>query len=255
MATKSKRNRQVKTADTVFGIIETLHELDGAGVTELADELGMAKSTVHDHLSTMVEKEYLIKEDRTYRLGLRFLDHGMYAKHSLGVSPIVQPNLNQMSDETGEIAWFLVEDYGKGVYLNKAKGERAVQPYGKIGNRVDLHSIAAGKAILAELPEQRVREIIDRHGLEPQTKATITDPDQLFEELETIRETEVAFNDEESLDGHRAVASPVNPNDRLHGAIVVSGPKNRLRGDRFREEIPEIVSGTANAIELELAAQ
>ncbi|MBZ6497073.1 IclR family transcriptional regulator [Natrinema longum] len=255
MASDNNRNRRVKTADTVFGIVESIQALDGAGVTELSEELGLAKSTIHDHLSTMVEKEYLVKNDQTYQLGLKFLNHGIHARDSLDLLPTVQPNLKQMANETGEIAWFLVEEYGRGVYLSKAKGDRAVQPYGKIGNRVDLHSIAAGKAILAHLPEDEVRTIIEKHGLESQTSETITDTDQLFEELESIRQSGVAFNDGESLAGHRAVASPICPNDRLIGAIVVSGPKNRIQGDMFTEKIPEIVSGTANAIELELTAR
>lgn len=255
MTSNNNRDRRVKTADTVFGIVESIQKLDGAGVTELSDELGLAKSTVHDHLSTMVDKEYLVKDGQTYRLGLKFLNHGIYTRDSLDLLPTVQPNLKQMAKETGEIAWLLVEEYGQGVYLSKAKGDRAVQPYGKIGNRVDLHSIAAGKAILAHLSEERMREIIERHGLEPQTEETITDVDQLIEELESIRQSGIAFNDGESLAGHRAVASPICLNDRLCGAIVVSGPKKRIQGELFTKKIPEIVSGTANAIELELTAR
>jgi DNA-binding IclR family transcriptional regulator len=224
-------------------------------VTELAEDLGLAKSTVHDHLSTMVEKEYLVKNGSSYQLGLKFLNHGIRSRECLGVLPTVQPHLEQVANETGEIAWFLVEEYGRGVYLSKAKGDRAVQPYGTVGDRVDLHNIAAGKAILAHLPDERVRAIIDGHGLESRTSETITDPDRLLEELESVRETGVAFNDEESIVGHRAVASPVRPADRLIGAIVVSGPKKRIQGELFADELPAIVSGTANAIELELAAE
>jgi DNA-binding IclR family transcriptional regulator len=255
MTAEDGRDRRVKSANTTFDIIETIHELDGAGVTAIAESLGLAKSTVHDHLSTMVDKEYLIKEGSSYQLGLKFLTHGIHARDHLGVLPTVQPHLEQVASETGEIAWFLVEEYGRGVYLSKAKGDRAVQPYGTVGDRVDLHGIAAGKAILAHLPEPRVRGIIDEHGLEPQTSETVTDPDRLLEELESIREQGIAFNDEESIVGHRAVASPIRPADGLLGAIVVSGPKKRLQDERFTEELPELVSGTANAIELELATR
>jgi DNA-binding IclR family transcriptional regulator len=255
MTSEDGRDGRVKTTDTTFDIIESVQELGGAGVTELAEDVGLAKSTVHGHLSTMVDKEYLVKQGSTYQLGLKFLNHGIHSRERLGLIPTVRPHLKRVASETGEIAWFLVEEYGRGVYLSKAKGDRAVQPYGTVGDRVDLHGIAAGKAILAHLPDERVREIIDEHGLEPQTSETMTDPGRLLEELESIQEEGVAFNDEESIVGHRAVASPICPADRLIGAIVVSGPKKRIQGELFTDELPELVSGTANAIELELAAQ
>jgi len=85
------------------------------------------------------------------------------------------------------------------------------------------------------------------------TENTITSPEDLFREVESVRTEGVAFNDEESITGFRAVASPVTSPDGQVGAFVVSGPRNRIQGDRFSETLPEIVSGAANALELELS--
>ncbi|SFR64295.1 IclR family transcriptional regulator [Halogeometricum limi] len=246
---------RVKTTATVFEIVEALDELGDASLTELADHLGLAKSTAYDHLTTMVEHEYVVKDEKRYRLGLRFLKCGVNTKRNLQVSQLAQPVLNQLAEQTNEIAWLLVEEYGQGVYVNKAKGMFAVQAYGKMGTRVHLHNIAAGKAILAHLPEHRVREIIEQHGLPAQTENTITDPEELFEHLAEIRERGVAFQDCESMENFRAVASPVVADGRLHGSLVVSAPKNRMRAEKFREEVPDLVAGAANALELELLSQ
>ena len=247
------RTRTVKSASNLFGVLEAVHELEGAGATAVADHLGIAKSTAHDHLTTLVEHEFLIKEGSTYRVGLKCLNYGIQAKNRLELANAAKPSLEQMAEETGEIVWLTVEEYGKGVFIEKAMGERAVQPYGELGRRVPLHDIASGKAILAHLSEDRVREIVEKHPLPNRTENTITDVEELLAELETIRERGYALNDSETFEGFRAVASPVIVGDDLLGSIVVSGPENRFRGERFRTELPEIVTGTANAIELSLA--
>lgn len=251
----TERNGPVKSADTMFSVIDGVHELDGAGVTELAEHIDCAKSTVHDHLRTLVDHEYLVQEGSTYQIGLKFLYHGMHAKRRMTFADVAKPTLEQLADETDEIAWLVVEEYGQAVYIEKATGDRAVQPYGEIGGRVPLQNIAAGKAILAHLPDERVREIVERRRVRERTERTITTYPELAEELEGIRERGYALNDGETITGFRAVASPIVHDGDLLGSIVVSGPANRLRGDRFRKTYPEIVTGAANAIELSLASR
>lgn len=102
---------------------------------------------------------------------------------------------------------------------------------------------------------ERTQAVIDRYGLPERTENTTTSPEALFGEVESARAEGVAFNDEESITGFRAVASPISSPHGQVGALVVSGPKNRLRGEKFSETIPEIVSGAANALELELSSE
>ncbi len=242
----------VQASERTLEIVQTLRDREEATLTELARDLEMPRSTLHGYLSSMVNAEYLIKDDGAYRLGLRFLDHGVATQRADPLYDAAGPILEQIAEETREIVWLVVEEYGKAVCLRKAEGDLAVQPYKRLGARLHLHDIAAGKAILAHLSEGRVREILDRHGQPASTDATVTDPDRLLDELATVAETGVAYNDGESLDRFRAVASPVCLDGEVLGSIVVSGPKNRLRGDRFRETVPETVTGAANALELEL---
>lgn len=245
----------VKTADRVFDIIETFDDLGDGTLTEVADQLDVPRSTAYDYLTTMVEAGLLIKEDKRYRLSLKFLQYGIGARAADSLYEFITPTLDRLAEETGEIAWYMVEENGKGVYMDKAKGPNAVQPYGRIGDHVHLHDIAAGKAILAHLPESRVRRIAERHGLPARTERTITDIDDLFEELAEIRDRGVAFNDDEAMTRFRAVASPIVTEGTVHGSIVVSGPKNRIQGERFRTELPDLVAGTANALELKLLSE
>jgi len=243
----------VQSVEVMFTIVEALKELDGAGVTELSDHLDLPKSTLHNYLATLEQEEYVRKDGTTYHVGLRFLDLGAYARDQIEMFEVAKPELEHLATETGELANLLVEEHGKGSYLYRTRGEMAVQVRGHVGTRAPLHSTSLGKAILAHLPESRVEQIIDEHGLAPSTPETITDPETLFEELAAIRDRGVAFDDEERLRGLRCVAAPIRANDEVVGAISVSGPTNRLRNDRFREEIPQALLEVQNVIELNVA--
>lgn len=245
--------RTVKSLDTTFAIIEKIEELDRAGVSELAEELSIAKSTAHKHLRTLENKEYLVREDKKYRLSLKHLKFGRHALEKVEIADAAGPVIEHLAEETGEAVWVAIEEHGQVVYVNKALGDRAVPSRGGIGNRIDLHSASIGKAILAVLPQSRIDEIIEQRGLPQLTERTITTRDELMEELEEIRERGVAFNDGESLKGLRAVASPVKHDGEVIGAVAVVGTENRMKGDYFREEIPDLVRGAANEIELKLA--
>jgi len=253
MPTSNKTGRTVKTTETAFTIIEGLEELDGARVTELADHLGLADSTVHSHLATLLEMGYVVKEGDQYQIGSRFLNLGEAAKERKEAFDLVKPKVEQLAEETEERCQFIVEEHGRGVYLHRETGSRAVWTDSGLGRRIYLHSTAAGKTVLATLSDERVEEIIERWGLPPLTDQTITDPDELFAELETVREQGFATNVEESTEGLRAVGVPIVDGDgKLVGALSVSGPSHRMKGEWFESEIPNLLLGTANELELNL---
>lgn len=255
MGAQESSGRRIKTADTIFDIIEALQKLEGATTGEIADDLDLAVSTAHDHLKTLVDKKYVVNDDGTYRLGLRFLEHGIYAKNQHPLAEVPQSILEGLADETEEAAWLVVEEHGMAVYLKNAIGDRGLKTYGDIGTRRYLHTIAPGKAILAHLPEERVEAVLDEYGLPALTEKTITDRNELYAELEEIREAGFALNEGGRILGGNAVGAPIIVDGDLYGAIGVSGPESRLRGERFREELPRMVLERKNVIELQLASR
>jgi len=243
----------VKTTRTTFRILEALKDRTEATLTELAEEFDLSRSSVHNYLSTLESEGYVIKDDNTYRIGLRFLEFGGHARHNEHLYHIAREEVTELAKETGEMSNLLIEEQGRGIYLFRARGERAVQTDTYIGERVYLHSTALGKSILAHLPEQRVEEIIDRHGLPAATEKTITDRDELYKELERIREDGVAFDDEARFEGQRCVGVPItNDDDTVEGAISLSGPVSRFQGERFRWEIPNKLKDAANVIQFKM---
>jgi DNA-binding IclR family transcriptional regulator len=245
-------NYEVKAGTKLFSIVETVQKLDDPTLTDIANHLDYPKSTTHNHLETLKENGYLKVNDDVYELTLKFLDHGIYAKQQLRITRLAQGILQQLAEDTNEAAWLMVEEQGYVVGVEKAFGERAIQTSGRIGRRTRFHYHAPGKAILANFSPDRVDEILEQQGLPQKTEHTITDRDALEEELEAVRERGVAFDVGEAIDGIRSVAAPVVCDGTVEGAVGVVGPANRLRGDRFREEIPELVSGAANELELRI---
>jgi len=243
--------RRIQAVGTSCEILDALRRTAGAGVSELAAETGRSKATVHSHLSTLVDNEFVVKRGDTYETSLKFVDFGEHAKHSVDIYEIAKQEVDKLTAETGEVCQFMVEEHGRGVYLHKSRGENAVQTASSTGDRKDLHCTALGKAILSQLPRERVGAIIDRHGLEKHTENTVTSRDELFEELDRIRERNVAFDDEEALEGLRCVAAPTTyRGGDIQGAISTSGPTSRFKGERFHEDLAEAVRSAANVIEV-----
>jgi len=249
---RTQRDRTLRTTKTTLRVIEALRSLDGARVTELAEELDLAPSTVHGHLATLEGCEYVTKEGDVYALGLTFLGLGEYVRTRKRAYEIAKSSARRLAEESDCRAVFMTEEHGRGVYVHTFSGKYAVWTFSTVGMTVPLHVTAAGKAILSQLPEQTVEDVIERRGLEPETEHSITDRDELFEELEAIRERGFSFNREEQLVGVKAVGAPVmGAHERVIGSFSAASPANRMEGDWFENELPGIVLGIANEFELE----
>jgi DNA-binding IclR family transcriptional regulator len=244
----------LKTPKRSFEILELLRAEDGASVSRVAERLDSPPSTVHGHLSTLEDCGYVVREDGEYRLGLRFAYLGNHALDSTRAYRIADRYTEKVAAETGCRSIFGVEQNGRGIYVARDPGEHSAWEHEQIGNWFSLHTTAAGKAIIAHLPRERVDEIVERWGLPRQTPNSIVDRAELLAELRSVRETGVGFNREEHVPGVRAVSAPVfGPSDDVVGGLSASGPANQLRGHRFETDLPETLLGIANEFELDLA--
>lgn len=246
-------NVPINATETTLEIAQALQDHESVGVTELAAEVGLPRSTVFNHLKTLEQNEYVVNESGSYRLGCRFLELGAKARSYHDVHEVARQEVNRLAKETGEISALLVEEHGLGVFLHRAEGEQAVHIDSYTGQRIYLHGAALGKAILTSVPRSRVEEIIERRGLPALTENTITERDELFAELDEIDGRGVAFDDEERLDGLRSVAAPVRDSDgTVLGAISIAGPSSRVQRGRFEDEFPRKIEDAVNVIELNM---
>jgi DNA-binding IclR family transcriptional regulator len=161
---------------------------------------------------------------------------------------------NELAHETGERTQFVVEEDNVGVWIIRVLGSNAVLSDVRIGMRQFLHATAAGKCILAYLPDDRVEAVVDQHGLDALTDHTITDRGDLFESLETIRDRGYAFNREERIRREQEIGVGImNEHDEIIGSLSVSAPSYRWNEEDLHEKLPEVLLEAKNELELEIA--
>ncbi|WP_136602777.1 IclR family transcriptional regulator [Salinigranum halophilum] len=246
-----ENGRSIKSIENAFEIIEAVREADGIRLNELSEVVEKSPSTLHQYLQTLLQSEFLVKVGHEYHLSYRFLDYGEYARQRNPLFEITSKKVVQLADNTGERAQFVVPEHQQVVVLNTVVGDQAVKAGVRTGQRFPMHATAAGKAMLAHYPPARVKEIIEARGLTEITEHTITDEEELFDVLEEVRESGVAFNNQEDTSGLRAIGCAIRDADGLPvGALSVSGPSHRLEQAEFEQELIDRLKSTTNEIEL-----
>lgn len=249
MATNDPRT--IDSVRNTCRIIDVLRDRGEAGITEISEELEFSKSAVHGHLATLRDEGLVVKTDHTYSLSLRFIDLAEHVKNQVADHDIVKDVVTNLANETGEVVHFATMEDGRAVYLSKSLGDSAVETASEIGMRTSMHSSSLGKAMLAELPPERVDEIVDEHGMAAQTESTITDLDRLHEELEATRQRGYAIDDEENIPGVRCIGKAVSaPEVDLLGALSITGPSQRMTNERMEAELHDKIAQAANVIEV-----
>lgn len=244
---------EVKSVKTLFSILEQLSSNGPMGVTELSKALGMSKGGVHRYLQTLVNEGYAVKEEGTYNLGLRFLTLGGTVRQHFPYNAVIEQSVRKIARETGQRAQFLSEEHGYGIYLYRERDPQTAPLAAAIGRLVHLHTTAAGKAILANLSEDHIEEIIQKRGLRANTEKTITDRDTLLNALGEVREQGFAVNEGEHLEGVYAIGVPIrDPSGEILGGLSISGPSQKIQRLSKDGELPRELISFAEEIELEI---
>ena len=237
----------------VFDIIGALKQETIVGVTELAEHLDMPKSTVHAHLSAMMDSGYVVQtESKKYRLSLQFLDVGIEVRETQAMYDEVVPKLDELAEETNEKAWWVVEENGQAVFLAKSMGNRAIQTNSRIGQHTELYQLAAGMAIFSVLPDERRETILDSYDFPLPDGRT---REELETEIDEIAGRGVAYGAEQFLKGVTGVGAPLTDNSgNVYGAISIYGPVDRL-DDRVENEFTDLVRGISGELRVNLSYQ
>lgn len=246
---------KINSVKNTVELLDIVSRKGNVGLAEAATEIDMPKSTVHDYLQSLEEVGYLKNTSEGYSLTTRLLEQGARHRLQMEIYDTARPEIKKIARETGEHASLMIEENGFGILLTTVMGEDAVEVVTHDGTRTPLHATAPGRTILAHLPEERVDEIIDQHGLAAVTRNTITDREELESELATIREQKYASERGEIIDGIRGVGAPIirRDTDDILGAISVYGPTSRTSHKEFENTVPESLIESANIIELNMA--
>jgi IclR family pca regulon transcriptional regulator len=185
------------------------------GISDIADDLGMNRSTTHRYMITLVALGYLEQgESHKYRLGLRPIDLGLSALDAMGMREHAHPYLVELCRDSGCTVSLAVLNDTEIVYVDRVRGfrrgQRKVDLGPARGSRLPAYRTAMGRVLLAHLSEDERRERIARiEGLAKRGPNTIAGESALYRELERVREAGLAISDEELAPGLHAIGAPV----------------------------------------------
>ena len=230
----------VQTISRAFELLDLIAN-HGASVTisELATKSGLPMPTVHRLLKALVSLGHVRQTpSRRYALGPRLIRLGEMARQNLGTTAM--PFLAELVNITEETANFAMREGDLVVYVAQVPSRHSMRMFTEIGRRVLPHCTGVGKALLAQLPNSAVEEIIQRNGMPAMTAKTITDIDALMADLERIRQRGWAEDNGEQEIGVRCLAVPVLGTG-IAAAISVSGPEARITKESEEQIGPQLI--------------
>lgn len=230
---------RARTTVKSLRLVEELLERDGAGVTDLATDLDMSKSTVHNHLNTLRDCGYVVKDGGEYRVGLKFLHVGGLARSQMELYQSAKPEIETLAAETKEIVLLATEEVGEGVILCQL-GQQPSPEQWHAGKRFRLLDTPAGEAILASLPEDRIREVV--------AATAEVDADEVFAHIAEIRERGYVTSTASQRGEIRRVAAPIRDTENtVTGALCLVEHRDADMAHPAQETI-EMVTATASQI-------
>jgi DNA-binding IclR family transcriptional regulator len=225
-------------------------------VSELADRLGLHKSTVHRFLVNLETAGLVERTPRTgrYRLGMRLFELGSLVLQRMDLWDEALPFLESLVRDSGETGHLAVLDGGEAIYIERVEARRALRVPSAVGRGYPAHATNLGKVLLAYTDPGQLESWISERGLAAFTANTITDATQLRAELAAIRERGYAVDNEEYDEGLRCIGSPVwDHNGRVVAAVGIGGPVTRITPARI-EELADLVMAAARGLSRRLGA-
>ncbi len=204
------------------------------GVTELAKELGVQKSTIHSLLQTLLLRGFVRQTDTgRYTLGYGLIHLGEACAEQLDIREVARPLMTELANESQEIALLAVLSGAELVIIEKVEPQRPFFIIPKFDFSITLHSTAIGKVLLANAPAAIVNAVLQR-GVERFTPYTLTDREELSKELAQVREQGFAVGCNETIEGVTCVAVPVHDSSgKVVAALSVSSASSVLAAQRY----------------------
>ena len=225
------------------------------GISELARRLALTRSTTHRYVATLTTLGYLHQDEltRKYRLGPRVLDLGFSMLGSLELREIAAPHLRRLTDTTGHTSNLAIRDDTDVILIDRVRGRPGRYHHLEfslhVGSRLPSYCSATGKALLAFLPRAELDRLVDRMDLVQRGPRTLTGKAALLAELEQVRRTGIAVNDEELDSALRSIAAPVRARSgQVVAAVNVSIPWSPVAMNELVGQLGPALQATARQI-------
>jgi IclR family pca regulon transcriptional regulator len=227
------------------------------GISELAQRLGLTRSTTHRYVATLARLGYLYQDEptRKYRLGIRALDLGFAVLGSLELREIAAPHLQRLSATTGHTSNLAIRDDTDVILIDRIRGRPGRYHHLEftlhVGSRIPSYCSATGKALLAFLPQPDLNDLLDRIELLPRGPRAVGSRAALMAELGQVRRTGVAINDEELESGLRSIAVPIRSRaGAVVAAVNLAIPWSPVAMSELADQFGPVLQATARQISL-----
>lgn len=229
----------VQSLERAFELLERLADTGGeASLSELANSSGLPTPTIHRLIRTLVSLGYVGQNNnRRYTLGARLIRLGENA--SLQFGALARPLLAELVEEVGETANLAVLERDEVVYVAQVPSRHSMRMFTEVGRRLLPHGTGVGKAMLAHLPADDVRELLGRTGMPAYTEHTFTDAELLLTHLKEVAEQGYALDESEQELGVRCIAVGID-GAPTPAAVSVSGPEGRLTKEAVSRIAPAV---------------
>lgn len=245
---------RVQSIDRAISVLKCFSESRSElKLSEISEMLGLNKSTVHGIINTLKYNGLIDQDNNTqkYRLGLYLIELGDLVINSMDVRNIAYPIIDKISQKLDETVHIGILDGTEVVYVFKKESTRSIKTSTKIGFRIPAYYTADGKAMLANLDEDKLLKIIPEK-IRAVTPYTITDRDKLMQDLRKIKENGFAIDNQENVVGLFCVAAPIyDYSGKAKYGLSVTGPAIRFNNEKINEAIT-VISEAAKEISKEI---
>lgn len=220
----------LQSVENALSIIDLLCEYDSMGAAEIARHMGLGKSTVFRLLSTLLSKGYVMKDSNSkYNLSYKFATIGKIAADRNILIAQIHPFLEKLTDLSGETSHLVIRHSDIDIiFIDKVISPSTIRMDSMVGLTRIAHMTGTGKALLAGLSEEDLKNYLSKAPFIAQTPKSITTAEQLVCALNEVREQGFACDDEEAETGLTCYAVPISQFGKVIAAISISGPTARM---------------------------
>lgn len=246
----TEQNESNETIPTNLRLLFVLEELAKSGVpmtpTEINQKLGLPKPTIHRLFATLETEGFLQREidGRSYAPGRRLRKLSTGVLSSLRVRTARLAILNALAEKIGETCNISVPDRDAMIYIDRVETKWPLRIQLPIGTNVPFYCTASGKMYLSLLKKAHLERYLGSITLEPRSEGTITNKNDLLNEIQKTREQGYAQDDEEFMDGMIALAVPIlDVHDRLVSTLSFHAPIQRLTLNQAYQYVDDLREG------------
>jgi len=233
---------------------ELAQSAEGMTVVELADRIGVHKTSAYRYINSLLDMGYIQSEgDGSYHLGNKILELGSQKLSRMPLREIAHPFLVKLSAETQKTVHLCVLDEHDVIYIDKVESQRSLPMMSRIGSRAPAYCTGVGKALLSSLPTDQVVSLLREFPPTRRTPETITDPIKLLEEIKLTAERGYAIDNGEHEEGIKCFAAPVRGfGGDVMGAVSLTGLKREFADTKKTETLIAAVKKTAAEVSQKL---